>query len=243
MSASQPNGTFERIEPDRFLDLSESGGPSTALIFPFGKRWHSVEIKTDGLEHFLKRYGSQPDGARESDPVIPAPPIYNRPWTPLAIALDLARNWRVRGDGAPHHLQDGLSDQELEFRGINARPVVDRASIIQGNAVDVSGRLAIQQQKASQELAAPIIDGGAVSNPLPADDALASVKRRGRPRGAGSYERADAPLLQEMKNLIDEGSAKSVNEAAGLIARKAPGATLDSKAARLRKSYVAKFPR
>jgi hypothetical protein len=67
-------------------------------------------------------------------------------------------------------------------------------------------------------------------------------RTRGRPRGSGSYALADAPLLQQMKELIETGQASSVNVAASLVADKAKGpGTLESKLTRLRHRYVEKY--
>ena len=65
-------------------------------------------------------------------------------------------------------------------------------------------------------------------------------KRRGRPVGSGSWEAADRDLLKKMHRLIANGSAKSPNDAARLVANRAQGAgTPESKQTRLARSYRA----
>jgi hypothetical protein len=60
--------------------------------------------------------------------------------------------------------------------------------------------------------------------------------RRGRKQGSGSYEKADQPLLQEMKQRIDSG--RSRESAALQVAHLAVGGgTLQSKASRLSRRY------
>lgn len=66
---------------------------------------------------------------------------------------------------------------------------------------------------------------------------------RGRPKGAGSYENQDAPLVQEMHQLILAGKAKSVNAAAIAVADRAQGASPESRAKRLSKRYRESFPK
>ncbi len=62
--------------------------------------------------------------------------------------------------------------------------------------------------------------------------------RRGRTKGSGSLEAADAPLLTEMRTLIAEGKAFSPDGAAKMIAHKAKGGgTESSKATRLANRY------
>jgi hypothetical protein len=69
------------------------------------------------------------------------------------------------------------------------------------------------------------------------------ARRRGRQKRSGSYERWDAPLLDEMMRLIVEGHADSVEHAAKLVARKAHGtATYESKFTRLAKLFRKKYP-
>ena len=65
-------------------------------------------------------------------------------------------------------------------------------------------------------------------------------KGKGRPAGAGSMDKADAPLLLEMRELIEKGKAFSPNGAAMLVAGKAAGnGTQESKIARLGRRYGA----
>lgn len=62
--------------------------------------------------------------------------------------------------------------------------------------------------------------------------------RAGRRKGDGSMAGADAPLLVEMRELIDRRQAFSPNAAALMVASKASGSgTPESKAARLRRRY------
>lgn len=62
-------------------------------------------------------------------------------------------------------------------------------------------------------------------------------KQRGRPRGSGTYAKDDAPLLAEMRALIEAGQAKSPNDAAQQVAPRAKGASPDSIVKRLRDAY------
>jgi hypothetical protein len=65
----------------------------------------------------------------------------------------------------------------------------------------------------------------------------------GRPKGSGSLERADAPLIERMRKLIMEGECVSPTAAAQAVAADAMGAgTLDSKVRRLVERYGAKYP-
>lgn len=59
--------------------------------------------------------------------------------------------------------------------------------------------------------------------------------RPGRRKGQGTYE--DAPLLEEMAKLIKLGEAASANEAAGMVAHKARGNSMESKIARLARKF------
>lgn len=64
--------------------------------------------------------------------------------------------------------------------------------------------------------------------------------RRGRTKGSGSLEAADAPLLVEMRKMIAAGEAFSPDGAAKLVASRAKGGgTFDSRATRLANRYRA----
>jgi hypothetical protein len=66
----------------------------------------------------------------------------------------------------------------------------------------------------------------------------------GRPPDAGSFAKADEPLISEMHRLIEEGLATSPHSAAGQVADKARGGgTPASKQARLRRRYQRQYPR
>jgi hypothetical protein len=62
----------------------------------------------------------------------------------------------------------------------------------------------------------------------------------GRRHGSGTYQKQDQPLIDEMHELITSGKAKSPNEAAGMVADKAQGASRPSKISRLGKAYRSK---
>jgi hypothetical protein len=65
----------------------------------------------------------------------------------------------------------------------------------------------------------------------------------GRPPGSGSWRDADQELILEMHELIKAKKAKSPNDAARLLADRAPGAgSPKSKQDRLRKGYYRVFP-
>jgi hypothetical protein len=69
------------------------------------------------------------------------------------------------------------------------------------------------------------------------------TRRHGRPPGAGSFARLDAPLLQEMERLIDAGDAASAESAAKLVATKAHGAgSYASKVDRLARQFRKQHP-
>jgi hypothetical protein len=64
------------------------------------------------------------------------------------------------------------------------------------------------------------------------------TKRRGKKKGAGSYEDLDAPLLREMESILKQGKAASAEEAARKVAEKAHGGgTAKSKAERLGRRF------
>jgi hypothetical protein len=69
-----------------------------------------------------------------------------------------------------------------------------------------------------------------------------SYKRRGRKPGSGSWEHTDKPFLQEMRQLIESGVAKSPENAAGRVAERAPGASFQSRVTRLAKRYREFYP-
>lgn len=64
--------------------------------------------------------------------------------------------------------------------------------------------------------------------------------RSGRTPGSGAYDVSDQPLLEEMRDLIVGGKAKSPHDAAAKVADKAQGASLESRQTRLGKKYRAK---
>jgi hypothetical protein len=67
-------------------------------------------------------------------------------------------------------------------------------------------------------------------------------RRRGRPKGSGSYEAADAPLIEAMRAAILANPTLSPTAAALQVAhRAAGGGTDESKAKRLAAAYSAKF--
>ena len=70
---------------------------------------------------------------------------------------------------------------------------------------------------------------------------LASSTRLGRTKGTG-FDKADEPLLQRMREMIQTGRASSIWEAAGLCAPKAKGGgTEGSKQRRLSDKYKERF--
>ena len=72
------------------------------------------------------------------------------------------------------------------------------------------------------------------------DEPLKRQSRRGRTKGAGSLANVDAPLLEEMRQLIAGGRAFSAHGAAKLVAHKAKGGgTEESRATRLASRYRA----
>ena len=73
------------------------------------------------------------------------------------------------------------------------------------------------------------------------DSGKTNWSRRGRKKGSGSYDKLDAPLLDEMHELIKNGDAVSINDAAGQVASKAKGSSTESKITRLSKKYAKQF--
>jgi hypothetical protein len=70
----------------------------------------------------------------------------------------------------------------------------------------------------------------------------ATVRRKGRPKGSGSFAKQDEPLISEMDKLIRNGDANSPHYAAKLVADKATGAgAFDSKVRRLERLYKKTF--
>ena len=79
-------------------------------------------------------------------------------------------------------------------------------------------------------------------HPGPGGAQVDQSKRRGRKPGSGSYAEHDAPLVQEMKALIDKGEAASPHAAAIQIVNKAKGSgTEESKVRRLVDRYNDEF--
>lgn len=79
-----------------------------------------------------------------------------------------------------------------------------------------------------------------MANVADAPPRAANRAKVGRPSGSGTNARRDAPLLAEMAELINSGQAASPNAAALAVAdRAAGGGTLESKAARLRRAFMA----
>ena len=62
-------------------------------------------------------------------------------------------------------------------------------------------------------------------------------RKRGRPRGSGSYKEADQPLIIEMQELIDSREETSISGAASAVASKAKGASHEAIVRRLRARY------
>ena len=60
-----------------------------------------------------------------------------------------------------------------------------------------------------------------------------------RPKGTG-YQKADAPILEEMHKLLSEGKVRSPSEAADHFLPEARGASQEAKKARLVKAYKAR---
>lgn len=76
------------------------------------------------------------------------------------------------------------------------------------------------------------ISGAAGRAPSGDKKTAGNGSRKGRPKGSG-YQRADAPLIEEMKQLIANNLALNPRSAAKLVAEKAPGASFDAKVDRL----------
>lgn len=72
---------------------------------------------------------------------------------------------------------------------------------------------------------------------------IESGKRPGRPKGAGGFAKADAPLVEEMRAMIMGDSALTPHAAAYKVVARAPGsATDETKVRRLSEHYRRKFP-
>jgi hypothetical protein len=71
-----------------------------------------------------------------------------------------------------------------------------------------------------------------------ADKQIVTKRCAGRTPGSGSFDVADKPLLEEMRDLITKGLAKSPNDAARQLAERAQGkSTLESRQTRLAKRF------
>jgi len=79
-----------------------------------------------------------------------------------------------------------------------------------------------------------------VVNPLEMGKSEPKARSARRPR-TGSWDVADEPLLEEMHHLIKSGDARSAHHAAGQLADKARGNSLESKQTRLAKKYRKKY--
>jgi hypothetical protein len=82
------------------------------------------------------------------------------------------------------------------------------------------------------------------------DDVLLSAQAESTPeqrskrgsRSGSGWDKADVPLIAEMDALIKSGNARSANDAARQVAKRAKGdGTLESKQTRLRKAYRRRF--
>jgi hypothetical protein len=102
---------------------------------------------------------------------------------------------------------------------------VDRADLMRG----------FPGEEISEGSGIGIQDGQAV---VSSESGSSAARQRGRRLGSGTYAIADAPLLAEMKDLIEAGKANSPDGAAKMVAAKAAGAaTIESKASRLARAY------
>ena len=72
----------------------------------------------------------------------------------------------------------------------------------------------------------------------------ASPRPRGRGKGVGSYEDADAPLVEKMHKLIKKKVASGPHQAAKMVAERAEGknTTFNSKVRRLLGRYSQRYP-
>ena len=69
-----------------------------------------------------------------------------------------------------------------------------------------------------------------------------SPQKRGRPRGSGSFAKDDEPLIDEMRQLLDEENANSLTNAAQFVVSKAKGGgEEESKIRRLVRRYKNKY--
>ncbi len=90
----------------------------------------------------------------------------------------------------------------------------------------------------TEEPAETTASSGEVAATLLPDAASTPKRKRGRPKGTGSWEAADAPLVDEMDDLLKARKAKSPTDAARQLAGKAQGeGSPESKITRLRKRY------
>lgn len=69
-----------------------------------------------------------------------------------------------------------------------------------------------------------------------------SVRRRGRAKGVGGYEKADEPLVSEMHRLLEDSEVSSIHAAAVSVSGQAKGhSSHESKVRRLMKHYRSTF--
>jgi len=107
------------------------------------------------------------------------------------------------------------------------------------NRSDESGHLFVRRSDLARALAPAPPSNQKAGRRKPSSAAVS----RGRPKGSGSLERADAPLIEQMRKLIIEEECVSPTAAAQAVAAYAKGAgTLDSKVRRLVERYGAKYP-
>ena len=145
-------------------------------------------------------------------------------------------------DEAPTILLSGIAEFFPGAYGYNwsplAPPLKGRVLMVELKLTELLRRIELAHVLAGS--ATPIADTSKTATP---SEAIKPKERgRGRPKGAGSLEAADVPLLEEMKALRDGDSTLSVNAAALKVAdRAAGGGTLESKARRLAERYAEKI--